>query len=365
MPNKTTSKTISLGNFPLFDIRGKSKKTFRLEDPKEREAYFKLKVGREIKKLRKYLDKNTFVCFLMGKKNSGKGTYTKLFMEAVGSNKIAHISIGDIVRNVHKDLKSKKSQKELIKFLASRYRGFMSIEKALDIIVGRDTLSLLPTEIILALVEREIDRIGRKAIFIDGFPRNLDQISYSLYFRALMGYREDPDLFVFIDTPESVIDERIKNRVICPRCQTPRSLKLHRTKDIGFDSSKKDFYLMCDNSDCKKDRMVSKEGDSLGIEAIRDRIEADNKVSSVLLGLEGVPKIYLRNTIPASRARVLVDDYELTPEYVYHYDSKTKQVKVSTKPWLIKDQNNTKVHSLLPPAMAVSLIRQMVKALDL
>ena len=115
-------------------------------------------------------------------------------------------SIGDIVRSVHKDLANPKKKKELIAFLKSKYRGFISIEKALDVIEGRDTKTLLPTEVILALVERQISQLGRKAVFIDGFPRNLDQISYSLYFRALMGYRDDPDFFVFIDVPNTVID---------------------------------------------------------------------------------------------------------------------------------------------------------------
>lgn len=363
--NKNSKNVITLGNFPLYKIKMGGKKSFRLEDPKERAKYFKFKAGKEIAKLRKYLEKNTFVCFLMGKKNSGKGTHSKLFMEAVGSKNIAHISVGDIVRSVHKDLKTKNGEKELIKFLNSRYRGFMSIDKALDIILGRDLTSLLPTEIILALVEREIDRLNKKAVFIDGFPRNLDQISYSLYFRALMGYRDDPDMFVFIDVPESIIEERIKNRVICPRCKTPRSLKLMRTREAGYDEKTKEFFLMCDNNTCQKDRMVSKEGDSLGIEAIRDRIEVDDKVSSILLGLEGVPKIYIRNPIPVTKAKELVDEYELTPEYVYHYDSKSKKVTVTTKPWIIKDQNGVRSHSLLPAAIVISLIKQMTKALNL
>ncbi|MEK9207116.1 MAG: nucleoside monophosphate kinase, partial [Patescibacteria group bacterium] len=234
----------------------------------------------------------------MGKKNSGKGTYTKLFMEAVGSENIAHVSIGDIVRSVHKELGDKAKKKELLEFLKKRYRGPVTVEKALEIILGRDTKSLLPTEVILALVERQIDKLRGKAIFIDGFPRELDQISYSLYFRALMGYRDDPDFFVFIDVPESVMDERIKSRVICPKCQTPRSTRVLATKEVGYDSKTGQFYLICDDPACGGARMVPKEGDSLGIEAIRSRIEIDDKVMKTLLGLNGIDKIYLRNSVP-------------------------------------------------------------------
>ena len=58
------------------------------------------------------------------------------------------------------------------------------------------------------------------------------------------------------------------------------------------------IYLICDNPGCKKARLITKEGDNLGIEAIRERIEADKEVMKTLLKLEGVPKIYLRNAIP-------------------------------------------------------------------
>lgn len=349
--------------FPIFKTKKSPYKKFSLEDRDQRKKYFQHKAGAGIKIIQKYLKNNTFVGFLMGKKNSGKGTYSKLFMEAVGADNVAHISVGDIVRSVHKDLKDRKKKKELIEFLKKRYRGFISIEKALDVILGRDTSTLLPTEIILALVEREIDKLGRKAIFVDGFPRNLDQISYSLYFRSLMGYRDDPDFFVFIDVPESVIDERIKNRVICPKCQTPRSLKLLRTKEVGYDNEKKEFYLMCDDPKCGKARMVPKEGDELGIAPIRKRIETDNKISDTLMGLEGVPKVFLRNTIPAKKAKELVDDYELTPAYRYERDESGK-IKVTEEPWTIKDEQGVPSHSLLPAAVTVSLINQIAKILE-
>ena len=352
-------------SFPVFKtkVEGVNQK-FTLEDPVERRKYFDLKAGPEIEKLRDFLRTSTFVGFLLGPKNSGKGTYSKLFMEALGGNRVAHISVGDIVRRVHKDIEGGK-EKELIAFLKKRYRGFITIEKAIDVILGRDTKTLLPTEVILALVEREIDTIGRKGIFIDGFPRNLDQISYALYFRTLIGYRDDPDFFVFIDVPESVIDERMRYRVICPICQTPRSLKLLRTRDVGYDETTKEFYLMCDTPSCNKARMTEKEGDNLGIEAIRKRIEIDAKVIKTLTKLEGVPKVFLRNAVPVDMAKEYVDDYELTPEYRYEWDGKEKKVKISEVPWTVIDDEGKKTYSLLPPAVVVSLIKQTVQVLGL
>ena len=224
----------------------------------------------------------------------------------------------------------------------------------------------MPTEAILALVEREVSRIGRKVIFIDGFPRNLDQISLSLYFRALIGYRDDPDFFVFIDVPEAVIDERLKFRVICPLCQTPRNTKLLRTKEVGYDASKKEFYLICDNPTCQgfgTARMVSKQGDELGIEAIRERIEVDRMVMKTLLELEGVDKIFLRNSVPADKAGEYVDDYEITPAYLYEWDEKQKKVLVREEPWTIKDDSGKDSYSLLPQPVALALIKQLANNL--
>lgn len=356
--------------FPIFKTRiAGHDERYALEDPAERRKYFELKAGEEIRKLKEYLDAgNTFVGFLLGPKNSGKGTYTKLFMEAVGNEHVAHISVGDIVRRVHEDLSDKAKQQELEEFLAQRYRGFVALDKIFDIIEGRDTKTLLPTEVILALVEREIDGLGRKAIFIDGFPRNLDQVSYALYFRALMGYRSDPDFLVFISVPMSVIDERMKFRVVCPVCQVPRNVKLLRTKDVRYDEAAKEFYLLCDNPACSgfgTARLKPKEGDNLGIEMVRERIELDRQVSEKLMELEGVPKVYLRNAIPAAQAKDFVDDYEITPVYRYEYDQAAKEVKFFEEPWTVQDDDGELSYSLLPPAVGVSLIKQTAQALGL
>jgi len=129
------------------------------------------------------------------------------------------------------------------------------------------------------------------------------------------------------------------------------------------DEEKKEFYLFCDNPLCGQARMVAKEGDNLGIEAIRDRIEIDDKVMRSLLTLEGVPKIYLRNAIPVEKAKDFVDDYELTP--AYSYERVNGEVKVIEKPWVVKDDDGVPSYSLLPQAVAVSLIKQMVSVLGL
>lgn len=350
--------------FPIFRTKteGVTEK-FNLNDPDERRRYFLLKAGGEIEKIGRYLSEGkTFVAYLLGKKNSGKGTYSKLFMEAIGGDKVGHVAVGDIVRDVHTGLSDPGKKKRLSDFLQKNYRGFHSLEEIVDLIEGRSQSTLVPTELIIALLKYEISKRPRQAIFIDGFPRGLDQINYSIFLKELLGYRDDPDFFVFIEVPEAVIDERIKTRVVCPVCRTPRSLRLAPTKEIGFDEHQRTFYLMCDNPTCKRARMVPKEGDELGIEPIRARLETDGKVFRRLLELRGVPKVFLRNSVPMDEAGKFVDDCEITPMYDYELDSQTQKIRVIERPWVIVD-GGVKSYSLLPAPVALSLIKQIAKLL--
>ncbi len=353
-------------NFPVFKTKSQTvDKIFNLSDPNGRREYFDLKAGEEIEKLREYLKKNTFVAYLLGKKGSGKGTYAKLFIEAVGSENINHVSVGDIIRAANQDLFDPDKKDAITDFLKANYRGFMPLEKAIEAIISRDTKTLIPTEVTLALIKWEISRLNKKAIFLDGFPRDLDQISYALYFRDLINYRNDPDFFVFIDLPEAVINERMKTRVVCPICHTPRTTKLLVTKEVGYDKEKKEFYLICDNSQCDKARMVAKEGDALGIEAIRGRIETDDKIMRMLLDLNGVPKVFLRNSVPVKLAKDSIDDYEITPAYSFKLNEESQKVEIIESPWAVNDDDGELSYSLLAPAVAVSMIKQVTKVLGL
>ncbi|MCA9375388.1 nucleoside monophosphate kinase, partial [Candidatus Dojkabacteria bacterium] len=224
--------------------------------------------------------------------------------------------------------------------------------------LNRDTKTLLPTEFILALVKREIENAGRVSLFIDGFPRNMNQITYSLYFRELINYRNDPDMFVLIDVPEKVIDERIKYRRICPKCFTSRNLSLNPSSIVKYDYGLKEFYLMCDNPECTPTRMVGKEGDELGIESIRNRIEMDDKLIRRAFELHGVPKIMLRNSIPTEIADEITDPYEVTEDLEHSIDENGR-ISTRSKSWEIIDDNGIPSVSLMPPPVVISCIHQL------
>lgn len=347
--------------FPLFKTRINDSPKFDLTDVEQRQQYFELKAGEEIKKLKKYLKENTFIAYLLGKKNSGKGTYAKMFKEIVDKDMIEHFSIGDMIREVDKELQDKEKKKKLITFLEKNYRGFVSLEDIMASLENRSTSKLLPSELILALAKREIAKRGKKAIFIDGFPRELDQVSYSLFFRDLVDYRQDPDVMVLIDVPEAVIDERIKHRVICPLCNTSRSLKLLPTKKVEHEAGK--FYLICDNSECQGARMVAKEGDEQGIDPIRERLVIDEKLIKQAFSLYGIPKVLLRNSVPVDKTEEMLNDYEITPEYDYQLEG--SNIKTIEKPWQFNDDNGNASYSLMPPPVVVSLIKQLVEVLKI
>ena len=353
-------------NFPLFKTKkqGEDKK-FDLTDPAQRKEYFELKAGEEIKKIKKYLEHNSFIVYLLGKKNSGKGTYAKMFAEVIGPEKIFHFSVGDMAREIDEELKDKDKRAQLIQFLKNNYRGWLGIEEIISLLESRSTKKLLPTELVLCLVKREIAKQKGKAIFIDGFPRALDQIGFSLFFRDLIDYRKDPDIFVLIDLPENIIDERIKYRRVCPKCKTSRNLKLLPTSKIGYREQEKEFFLMCDEPGCENAEMLQKEGDEFGIKPIRERLNLDDKLIKKAFSLHGIPKILLRNSVPVDKADEYIDKYEITPAYSYQWDKQEGKARIIEKPWIVQDEKNEPVYSLMPPPVVLSLIHQLVDILKI
>ncbi len=343
-------------DFPLYITKSSGGESFELTDPAERKKYFEAKAGKKIDELREYLQKNTFIAYLLGKKQAGKGTYTKLLAEALEIDTIRHLSVGDLVRSLEIIKTDEKEKQELYNYLSQNYRGYISLDEAFEAFANRSTATLMPTEFILAIVKREIEKAGKVSLCIDGFPRNLDQISYALYFRELIGYRSDPDIFVLIDVPEAVIDERIKARRACPKCGLSRNITLFPTSIVEYDTKKKEFYLMCDNKECTPTRMEAKEGDEKGVEHIRSRLEMDDELIRKAFKLHGVPKILIRSSIPVEMVDEIADTYELTKRSTFSWDNSSKQVTKKEELWQYTDDNGVESYTLTPPPVIVAMI---------
>jgi adenylate kinase family enzyme len=335
---------------------------FDLESFLGRKKYFEAKAGTQILEIKEYLNKNTFIAFLLAKKGSGKGTYTKLITEIFGEDLICHISVGDVVRKYHKLIQDAEEKIKIVDYLSKNYRGYITLQEALDIFENKSQGSLLPTEFIIALVKKEIEDQKGKAYFIDGFPRGLDQIPYSLFFKELIDLRNDPDIFVTIDTPEELIRARIESRVVCPKCQTPRNLRFLPTNFVAYDSSNHSYYLMCDNLACNKERLIQKDGDGDGIESIRERLNTDGELMDKIKVLHGVQKINLSSTLPIGESSSYADSYEITKEYVYSKKN-DDLVFVEEQDYSFKDDSGDEVHTLLAPAVVVQFLDKLSKSL--
>jgi len=338
-----------------------SGKTYDLDSIAERRLYYQEKVGQEIEFLRDYFRKNTFLACWLAPKQAGKGTYMNGLKEIFGMDMFTHISVGDVVRAADVEFQEKGKKSEVYRYAKQNYRGDLYLEEAFDALTGRSTKDLVPTELVMSFLRLAIQKNEKKTLFIDGFPRNLDQVSYSLFFRELVNYRNDPDLFILINAPLAVLDERMKQRRTCSKCGNARNMALLPTKEVGYDAEKKEYYLICDLTGCKGGRMVTKEGDYLGIETIKDRVLLDLDVMKRARKLYGIPKIELYNSLEKEKALEYSDKYEFTAACWYQHDAQGK-VTITKKPWEVKD-GNKKYFSLLPAAVVTQLVKQLARVL--
>lgn len=88
-------------------------------------------------------------------------------------------------------------------------------------------------------------------------------------------------------------------------------------------------------------------------------------VNSKLLPQSNCLFFDLRNSIPIGEVEANVDPYEITPAYRYIWEDDLKKVRVIEEPWAVKDDEGILSYSLLPAAVAVSLIKQTASVLGL
>ena len=69
----------------------------------------------------------------------------------------------------------------------------------------------------------------------------------------------------------------------------------------------------------------------------------------------------LRNSIPVSQAKELIDEYEITPAYEYKLTN--GQAEVMETPYVVKDDEGTESYSLLSPPVVIALLKQLYSVL--
>ncbi|KAI0501084.1 UMP-CMP kinase 2 [Dendrobium catenatum] len=123
-----------------------------------------------------------FITFVLGGPGSGKGTQCAKIAETFG---FAHLSAGELLR---KEISS----------------GCENGEMILDIIKEGN---IVPSEITINLIRREIELSENRKILVDGFPRTNEN---RIAFESIIGV--EPDLVIFFDCPEEEMVKRLLSR---------------------------------------------------------------------------------------------------------------------------------------------------------
>ncbi len=145
---------------------------------------------------------------IMGAPGTGKGTFAQLLKKDLP---ICHIATGDIFR-------------ENIKFKTPvGIEALKYIEKGI----------LVPDEITDEMLRLRLQKEDVKNFItlLDGYPRNLHQASKTI--ELLAEIKRQIDLIIWLNTPESIIIDRICNRRLCKDCGQVYNIKNFPSKVEG------------------------------------------------------------------------------------------------------------------------------------
>jgi adenylate kinase len=139
---------------------------------------------------------------IFGPPGSGKGTLSSRLASKL---RIDQIATGDMIRE------EMKQNTELGKTIASyANKG-----------------ELVPDEIVVKALSKRLNQPNdHKGFILDGYPRTLEQA------KALEGITRI-DAIIRINIPESMLIERLSNRIICRKCGTIYNLKYLKPKKVG------------------------------------------------------------------------------------------------------------------------------------
>ncbi|CAN0902568.1 Probable UMP-CMP kinase 2 [Linum grandiflorum] len=127
-------------------------------------------------------EKNPFITFVLGGPGSGKGTQCERIAETFG---FTHLSAGDLLR------------KEILT---------NSQEKATILNIIKDG-KIVPSEVTVKLILKEMESSHSNKFLIDGFPRTEEN---RVAFERIIGL--EPNAVLFFDCPEEEMVKRVLNR---------------------------------------------------------------------------------------------------------------------------------------------------------
>lgn len=324
-----------------------------------RKEFFQKRIGKKLKSLRDYLGQKEFVAFFLAKKQAGKGTYAKILTDLT-SDKIVHVAVGDLVRDAEKQVKDEKARPEFIKNLNKYYKGKRGLDEVAEEFANQaKSLQLLPTDVVMALVEQAIEKNRGKGIILDGFPRSVEQVAVAAKMQADFEARGLPSLFVEVNCPKEVLKARNVHRRACPICQEPKNIKGLLTDKIEYDEKTGDFHLICNRPECQGARMIAKQGD---VEGMKKREFLQRQVDEVVGEIKTkMPHahITIHNSVPVDEAKKSHDMTDFTEEAELFWDPAKREVVKKFKMMIIKDDKGRKSYSRWPEPVVVELIDKL------
>ncbi|CAN6460916.1 unnamed protein product [Victoria cruziana] len=127
-------------------------------------------------------EKELHITFVLGGPGSGKGTQCAKIVETFG---FTHLSAGELLR---REISSNSKNGEML----------------------RDTIKegkIVPSEVTVSLIKKEIEASENDKFLIDGFPRSEDN---RVAFEHIIG--AEPELVLFLECPEKEMIRRVLNR---------------------------------------------------------------------------------------------------------------------------------------------------------
>ncbi|XP_043720665.1 UMP-CMP kinase isoform X2 [Telopea speciosissima] len=127
-------------------------------------------------------EKTPFIVFVLGGPGSGKGTQCAKIVETFG---FRHLSAGDLLR---KEISSNNEN------------GVMILDTIKE---GK----IVPSEVTVKLIQKEIESSDNYKFLIDGFPRSEEN---RIAFEKILGV--EPNIVLFYDCPEDEMVRRVLSR---------------------------------------------------------------------------------------------------------------------------------------------------------
>ncbi len=328
--------------------------------------FYEERIGEHFSRFHQHIDDSGFVLFFLAKKSAGKGTYSKI-LHNVTDGKVIHLSVGDLVRAAEKRALDPEQRQGFVDELREYYKGSDSIDDVVEKFVkeASDLSALLPTEMVMALIEKAVQDNQGKALIIDGFPRSLDQVNIAMKMQEDFEAKGLPSAFVEIDCPDDVLVQRQLHRVVCPECQTPRNVKVLLTEDIERDEDTGEYHLICDNKDCSRIRMKKKYANPTAddiekIKSVQDQVK--ELIQHVREKAAHCHLVVSNQVLVKDADKHDPDDFTLEAEF--DWDPESKQVIKNFKPWTVKDDEGNDAYSRWPDPVVADMIKVLTEWLD-